>query len=162
MPDDVTLKSNEERINSPSLLNFTSDPSSKTPVRIHSHSQLILVSFLKWPEMGGNRTVGIGMDYSPMSKTAVRWVIGNLVAEGDRIVLIHVQPSKSESPQKTLWGDTGTPLIPLDEFKEMNLPKQYGINPDPEVLQLLEDASKTKKGEGGVQGLLGRCKREAL
>lgn len=95
--------------------------------------------------MGENRTVGIGMDYSPMSKSAVRWAVENLVEEGDRIVLIHVQSAKSDHPQKKLWGNTGTPLIPLDEFKEINLSKQYGINPDPEVLQILDTASKTKK-----------------
>ena len=48
------------------------------------------------------------MDYSPMSKLAVRWVIDNLAAEGDRIVLIHVQPSKSDCPQRKLWGDKGS------------------------------------------------------
>lgn len=95
--------------------------------------------------MGRNRTVGIGMDYSPMSKSAVRWVIDNLVVEGDRIILVHVLSSKSDSPQKELWGDTGSPLIPLDEFKEMNLSKQYGITADPEVLQILDAASKVKK-----------------
>lgn len=36
-------------------------------------------------------------------------------------------------------------LIPLDEFKEMNLPVQYGINPDMEVLDILETAAKTKQ-----------------
>ena len=36
-------------------------------------------------------------------------------------------------------------LIPLDEFREMNLPKQYGINPDREVLDILDTASKTKQ-----------------
>ncbi|KAJ6796751.1 universal stress protein PHOS32 [Iris pallida] len=95
--------------------------------------------------MGRNRTVGIGMDYSPMSKSAVRWAIDNLVEEGDRIVLIHVQSSKSDHPQKKLWEATGSPLIPLEEFKEINLSKLYGINPDPEVLSLLDTASKTKK-----------------
>ncbi|ONK61296.1 uncharacterized protein A4U43_C08F28230 [Asparagus officinalis] len=95
--------------------------------------------------MGGNRTVGIGMDYSPTSKSAVRWVVDNLVGEGDRIILIHVLSTKSDSPQKKLWGDKGSPLIPLEEFKEMNLSKQYGISADPEVVQLLDTASKTKK-----------------
>lgn len=36
-------------------------------------------------------------------------------------------------------------LIPLYEFKEMNLSKQYGITADPEVLQILDAASKVKK-----------------
>ncbi|XP_010917276.1 universal stress protein PHOS32-like [Elaeis guineensis] len=95
--------------------------------------------------MGGNRTVGVGMDYSASSKAAVRWAIDNLVGSGDRIVVIHVQSGKSDRAQKQLWEDSGSPLIPLDEFREMNLPKQYGINPDREVLDILDTASKTKQ-----------------
>jgi hypothetical protein len=38
------------------------------------------------------RTIGIAMDYSPSSKAATRWVVGNLVKAGDRIILIHVLP----------------------------------------------------------------------
>ncbi|XP_008791855.1 universal stress protein PHOS32 [Phoenix dactylifera] len=95
--------------------------------------------------MGGNRTVGIGMDYSASSKVAVRWAVDNLVDGGDRIVLIHVQSGKSDHAQKKLWEDTGSPLIPLEEFREMNLSKQYGINPDREVLDILDTASKTKQ-----------------
>ncbi|KAK1263367.1 hypothetical protein QJS04_geneDACA017508 [Acorus gramineus] len=95
--------------------------------------------------MGGNRTVGIGMDYSPTSKQAVRWVVDNLVDGGDRIVLIHVQSSKSDHAKKKLWEDTGSPLVPLDEFREMNLSKQYGLTPDPEVLDILDTVSRTKQ-----------------
>ncbi|KAG1334199.1 putative universal stress protein PHOS32 [Cocos nucifera] len=58
--------------------------------------------------MGGNRTVGIGMDYSASSKVAVRWAVDNLVDSGDRIVLIHVQSGKSDHAQKQLWEDSGS------------------------------------------------------
>ena len=85
------------------------------------------------------------MDYSPTSKAAVRWAIDNLVDAGDRIVLIHVQSGKSDSAQKQLWEETGSPLIPLDEFKELNLSKIYGISPDREVLDILEAASNKKQ-----------------
>lgn len=95
--------------------------------------------------MGGNRTVGIGMDDSANSKSALRWAIDNLVDSGDRIILIHVHSSKADHPQKKLWEGTGSPLIPLDEFKEMNISKQYGLNPDPEVLDILDTVSRTKQ-----------------
>ncbi|XP_072958272.1 universal stress protein PHOS32-like [Typha angustifolia] len=96
--------------------------------------------------MGGERTVGIGMDYSPTSKLAVQWAVDNLVRSDDLIILIHVHSSKGEHTMKNLWESTGgSPLIPLDEFKEMNLSVQYGINPDREVLDILENASKTNK-----------------
>ncbi|MCD7463229.1 hypothetical protein HAX54_050179 [Datura stramonium] len=41
--------------------------------------------------------------------------------------------------------DTGSPLIPFDEFKEINVSKYYGLNPDKEVLDMLDPVSKLKK-----------------
>ncbi|PIA63961.1 hypothetical protein AQUCO_00201347v1 [Aquilegia coerulea] len=35
-------------------------------------------------------------------------------------------------------------LIPLDEFKVINISKLYGIHPDPEVLDILDTAHRTK------------------
>ncbi|XP_058108452.1 universal stress protein A-like protein [Magnolia sinica] len=94
--------------------------------------------------MGSNRTVGIAMDYSPSSKSALKWTVDNLVDGGDRIILIHVQSGKSDHAQKKLWEETGSPLIPLEEFKEMNLSRQYGLTPDAEVLDVLDTVSRTK------------------
>ncbi|KAK9106478.1 hypothetical protein Syun_022489 [Stephania yunnanensis] len=94
--------------------------------------------------MGGPRTVGIGMDFSATSKAALRWAIDNLVDGGDRIVLIHVQSPKADNPKKHLWEDTGSPLIPLEEFKETSVAKQYGLTIDPEVLDILVTVSRTK------------------
>ncbi|XP_043695909.1 universal stress protein PHOS34-like [Telopea speciosissima] len=91
------------------------------------------------------RTIGLGMDYSPTSKAALRWVIDNLVqGDQDRLILIHVRSSKSDHDQKKLWGDSGSPLIPLEELKETTVSRQYGLNPDSEVLDLLDTVSRTK------------------
>lgn len=35
-------------------------------------------------------------------------------------------------------------LVPLEELREINFTKQYGIAKDPEVIDILETASKTK------------------
>lgn len=35
-------------------------------------------------------------------------------------------------------------LVPLEEFREINFSKQYGLTYDPEVLEILDTASKTK------------------
>jgi hypothetical protein len=35
-------------------------------------------------------------------------------------------------------------LVPLEELREINFTKQYGIARDPEVIDILETASKTK------------------
>ncbi|WOK96130.1 hypothetical protein Cni_G04837 [Canna indica] len=94
---------------------------------------------------GGNRTVGIGIDYSPMSKLAVQWAVNNLVCAGDHVVLIHVLSKSDHHTQKQLWEEKGSPLIPLDEFEEMNLTVQYGITPEREVFEILGTASRTKE-----------------
>ncbi|XP_041002474.1 universal stress protein PHOS34 [Juglans microcarpa x Juglans regia] len=94
--------------------------------------------------MGKARVIGIGMDYSPTSKAALRWAIDNIIQEGDLIILIHVQPPKSDHTRKKLFEDTGSPLVPREEFREINFSKQYGLTYDPEVLEILDTASKTK------------------
>ncbi|KAK6912325.1 UspA [Dillenia turbinata] len=94
--------------------------------------------------MGKARTVGIGMDYSATSKVALRWAAENLVDGGDCMVLIHVQSPKADNPQKKLWEDTGSPLIPWEEFRETNISKQYGLTLDPEVLNILDTVANTK------------------
>ncbi|OWM64364.1 universal stress protein A-like protein [Punica granatum] len=95
--------------------------------------------------MGKARSIGIGMDYSATSKAALRWAAENLVdADQDSLILIHVQPPKSDHSRKLLFEDTGSPLIPLEEFREINLSKQYGLTYDPEVLDILDTLSRSK------------------
>ncbi|PHU16816.1 hypothetical protein BC332_12511 [Capsicum chinense] len=91
------------------------------------------------------RTIGVGMDYSSTSKIALKWAIDNLIDEGDTIIIIHVLSSNIDPTSKQLFEDTGSPLIPLDEFKQINVSKYYGLNPDKEVLDMLEPVSKHKK-----------------
>ncbi|KAL5207477.1 hypothetical protein ABZP36_031912 [Zizania latifolia] len=118
------------------------------------------------------RTIGLGMDYSPSSKAAARWAVDNLVKAGDRIILIHVLPKGADASHKELWKSTGTrtqrhcvftadsfscsansgserlaALVPMLEFMEMNVQVGYGINPDKEVLEILQAESRSKKVE---------------
>ncbi|KAK2973157.1 hypothetical protein RJ640_009580 [Escallonia rubra] len=90
------------------------------------------------------RRFGIGMDYSTTSKSALRWAINNLIESGDMIIIIHVLSPKSDPANKQLFQDTGSPLIPLEEFKEINVSKKYGLIPDPEVLDMLDTVSRIK------------------
>ncbi|KAL9381492.1 hypothetical protein Peur_027149 [Populus x canadensis] len=94
--------------------------------------------------MGKARTFGIGMDYSPTSKAALRWAAENLIDEGDRVILIQAQPPKADHTRKQLFEENGSPLVPLEEFREINYSKQYGLTHDPEVLDILDTVSKTK------------------
>ncbi|EOA31604.1 hypothetical protein CARUB_v10014810mg [Capsella rubella] len=95
--------------------------------------------------MGKTRTVGVGMDYSPTSKLALRWTAENLLEDGDTVILIHVQPQNADHTRKILFEDTGSPLVPLEEFREVNFSKQYGLAYDPEVLDVLDTLSRAKK-----------------
>ncbi|XP_044504288.1 universal stress protein A-like protein [Mangifera indica] len=94
--------------------------------------------------MGKAHTIGIGMDYSPHSKSALRWAAENLVDAGDRIILIHVQPPTADHTRKQLFVDTGSPLVPLEEFREINFSRQYGLTCDAEVLEILDMLSRVK------------------
>lgn len=58
--------------------------------------------------MSKARTVGVGMDYSPNSKAALRWAADNLIDSGDLIILIHVQPPNADHTRKQLFEDTGS------------------------------------------------------
>ncbi|CAH9083498.1 unnamed protein product [Cuscuta europaea] len=97
--------------------------------------------------MAKTRSIGVAMDYSATSKLALRWAIENLIDEGDRMTIIHaVSPnSKADPTNKQLFQDTGSPLIPLSEFREIDLGKKYGLVPDAEVLDILDTVSKQKK-----------------
>jgi len=98
--------------------------------------------------MPGDRSIGIAVDYSPSSKSALKWALDNLADKGDRVVVIHVNQNKEpESGQSQLWDKAGSPLIPLAEFREGNLSKHYELNPDAEVLDILDTAARQKELE---------------
>ncbi|KAL8229271.1 hypothetical protein R6Q57_014171 [Mikania cordata] len=97
--------------------------------------------------MAKARTIGIGMDYSATSKTALNWAIDNLIDVGDTVVVLLVLSPKSDPVNKQLFADTGSPLIPLMEFKEIGVCKKYGITPDSELFNMLDTISATKKAE---------------
>ncbi|KAG5247206.1 universal stress protein [Salix suchowensis] len=111
------------------------------------------------------RTVGIAMDYSSTSKAALRWAGENLIREGDRVILIQVQPPQSDHTRKQLFEGSGSrmylsisyclflswksmdsiiSLVPLEEFREINFSKQYGLTYDPEVHDILDTFSRAK------------------
>ncbi|GAA0176364.1 hypothetical protein LIER_29370 [Lithospermum erythrorhizon] len=91
------------------------------------------------------RSVGIGMDYSPTSKKALKWAIDNLIEDGDRIIIVHVVSPKVDTSHKQLFEDTGSPLIPLEEIRQINVSNLYGLTPDAEVLDLLDTVARMKE-----------------
>jgi len=98
--------------------------------------------------MPGDRSIGVAVDYSASSKFALQWALDNLADKGDRVVIIHVNQNKApESGQSLLWEKSGSPLVPLSEFRQVNLSKHYELNPDAEILDMLDTASRQKELE---------------
>ncbi|KAL3626602.1 hypothetical protein CASFOL_030151 [Castilleja foliolosa] len=96
--------------------------------------------------MVDGKRVGVAVDFSPCSRKALIWAVENLLQSGDHLILITVRPSVGyESGEMQLWETTGSPLIPLTEFTNVNLMKKYTVQPDPETLDIVTTASKQKE-----------------
>lgn len=97
-------------------------------------------------EIMGERKIGVAMDMSSYSRAALKWAVENLLREGDHLVIIIVQGSVTyEGGHSQLWEDTGSPLVPLNEYEDLNTVKKYGVKADPATLEILNYAAKEKK-----------------
>lgn len=88
----------------------------------------------------------MAVDFSPCSKKALSWAVDNLIREKDHLILITVRPEGNyEEGEMQLWEATGSPLIPLSEFSDPVVMKKYGVQPDPEALDIVTTASRQKE-----------------
>ncbi|KAL5203498.1 hypothetical protein ABZP36_014450 [Zizania latifolia] len=88
------------------------------------------------------RRIGVAMDYSASSKRALDWTISNLLRRSDTLVVVHVLHHGGEEAKHALWGKSGSPLIPLSEFRDPTAMQQYGVHCDAEVLDMLDTAAR--------------------
>ncbi|MFQ6628424.1 hypothetical protein Gotur_007907 [Gossypium turneri] len=98
--------------------------------------------------MATERRIGVAIDFSSSSKSALKWAMENVIRKEDHLILITIQPEGNyEKGEMQLWEGIGSPFVPLIEFSDPATLKKYGVKHDPEVVEIVEVLMKVYWGD---------------